>query len=79
MATRCKMRLDDVIGMTHGGRKAIFRCAYDEELCKEDASFSKATPSGMAEFQIDNPVATKQLIIGQHYYFDITPVPAATS
>jgi hypothetical protein len=38
-------------------------------------SFAKATPSGNAEFVIDNPDAFKQLTIGAHYYFDISPVP----
>jgi len=73
MVTRCKMRLDGVYAQTWGGAKAIFHCAYDEKLCKEDASFSNATPSGMAEFVIDNPNVS--LVIGEHYYFDITLVP----
>jgi hypothetical protein len=35
--------------------------------------FQKATPTGMAEFQIDNPKAAEQLTIGKSYYFDISP------
>ena len=31
----------------------------------------------MAEFVIDNPKATDQLVIGQAYYVDFTPVPPA--
>ena len=75
MAIRCKMRLDNVFAQTWGGAKAIFSCQYDSKLCEEDRAFQKATPSGMAEFQIDNPKAAEQLIIGQAYYFDITPIP----
>lgn len=74
MAIRCKMRLSTVIGQTHGGAKAIFHCEYDPKLIAEDASFQKATPSGMAEFVIDNPMAFEQLTIGESYYFDIVPV-----
>jgi hypothetical protein len=49
-------------------------CQYDTKVCEEDKGFQKATPSGMAEFQIDNPKASEQLVIGKAYYFDITPV-----
>lgn len=76
MTIRCKMRLDDVIANTWGGRKAFFSCSYDEKLAKEDAGFQMATPSGHAEYVIDNPKATAQLVIGAYYYVDFTPVPA---
>lgn len=73
MSIRCKMRLDGVFAQAWGGHKAIFRCEYDNSI-EEDKKFQKATPSGMAEFQVDNPAAAEQLVIGKHYYFDITPV-----
>ena len=73
MAIRCKMTLENVFAQTYGGAKAIFRCIYDPKLVEEDVGFQKATPSGLAEFQIDNPKAAEQLVIGQPYYFDITP------
>lgn len=73
MAIRCKMRLQNVFATTYGGAKAIFSCEYDEQLCKEDRAFQKATPSGMCEFHVDNPKASEQLVIGKQYYFDITP------
>lgn len=72
MSIRAKMTLINVVGM-YGGCKAIFTCQYDTKKNEEDVGFSKATPSGMAEFQIDNPEASKQLHIGKSYYFDITP------
>lgn len=74
MTIRCKMRLDNVFAQTWGGAKAIFSCIYDQALCEEDKSFQKATPTGMAEFQIDNPKAAEQLVVGQYYYFDIKQV-----
>jgi len=69
------MRLADVISRQWVGQKAFFHCEYDPKLVEEDISFSKATPTGLAEFVIDNPAATAQLVIGASYYFDITPVP----
>ena len=72
MGIRAKMVLTGVFAQQWGGAKAIFQCQYDEKLCKEDASFQKATPSGNAEFQIDNPKAAEQLVIGKAYYFDIS-------
>ena len=72
MAIRCKMKLNNVFAQSWGGAKAIFNCQYDPALCEEDRSFQKATPSGMAEFTIDNPKAAEQLVIGRDYYFDIT-------
>ena len=68
---RCKMRLENVFAQAWGGAKAIFRCAYDQAIA-EDLSFAKATPSGHAEFQIDNPAAAEKLVIGKHYYVDFT-------
>lgn len=72
MAICAKMRLEGVYGQSWGGSKAIFRCDYDPSS-PEDLRFQKATPTGMAEFQIDNPKASEQLVIGKSYYFDITP------
>jgi hypothetical protein len=69
------MRLDDVMRTAWGSRKAFFSCAYDETLAAEDRAFQKATPTGFAEYVIDNPKATEQLVIGQYYYVDFTPVP----
>lgn len=74
MAIRAKMRLSGVYAQQWGGAKAIFQCEYDQNK-EEDKSFQKATPSGQAEFQIDNPKAAEQLVIGKSYYFDITEAP----
>ena len=76
MATRCKMRLTHVIPMAHGPVTAYFTCQYDTKISAEDAAFSKYTPSGKAEYIIDNPLVISQLVIGQDYYFDIEAVPA---
>jgi hypothetical protein len=66
------MRLNAVVGQSCGGVKAIFNCEYDTNT-PEDLRFQKATPTGMAEFVIDNPAAVEQLTIGKAYYFDMAP------
>lgn len=73
MTIRAKMRLNAVVAQQWGGAKAIFTCEYDP-LTPEDQRFQKATPTGLAEFTIDNPDALAQLVIGKAYYFDMTPV-----
>ena len=74
MTIRAKMQLENVFANVYGGAKAIFRCSYDPKVVEEDVGFQKATPNGFAEFQIDNPKATEQLIIGKYYYVDFTPI-----
>lgn len=74
MPIRCKMRLENVIPVAWGGVKAFFSCQYDEKLCKEDLTWQKATPTGQAEYQIDNPEAIKHLVIGAYYYVDFTKI-----
>lgn len=74
---RCKMTLESLTPFAYGGNQAIFRCEYDPKVCEEDIGFQKATPSGEVRLQIDNPKALAQLVIGQAYYFDMTPVPPA--
>ena len=74
MKIRCKMRLENVFANEYGGCKAIFRCQYDQKVADEDAGFQKATPTGHAEYVIDNPRAAEQLVIGRYYYFDIVAV-----
>lgn len=74
MGIRCKMRCDGVYAQTWGGAKVIFRCCYDDDLSKECREFAKATPNGCAEFEVSNPDAASQLIIGEYYYVDFNRV-----
>ena len=74
MAIRAKLRLENVFAQSWGGAKVVFRCEYDPNLVAEDITFQKATPSGHAEFVIDNPAAAEQLVVGKAYYFDIREV-----
>jgi hypothetical protein len=73
MSIRAKMVLQGMVPNTYGdGAQAVFCCHYDSSK-PEDVGFSKATPSGDARFQIDNPKAAEQLVVGKAYYFDISP------
>ena len=65
------MRLNAVVAQQWGGVKAIFNCEYDPAT-PEDKRFQKATPTGLAEFSIDNLDVIPQLVIGKSYYFDMT-------
>jgi hypothetical protein len=68
---RAKLRLQGLVPQTWGGFQVLFQCEYDNTI-PEDQKFCKATPSGSANFTIDNPDAIKQLTIGKSYYFDIS-------
>lgn len=54
-------------------RSYKFTAVYDPDV-PEDQRFSKATPSGALEMQVDNPSA--QFTPGSFYYLDFTPVDA---
>jgi len=54
-------------------KKIVLTPQYDPKLA-EDVSFSKATPSGRMEMQIDNPTALERMPIGKTFYVDFTPV-----
>lgn len=73
MTIRAKMQLEGIYSNVYGGHKVFFRAVYDNKL-DEDVRFARATPSAVADFTIDNPVIMPQLVIGKHYYFDITMV-----
>lgn len=70
MSIRCLMRLDAIVPNTWGGWQAMFSCSYDDKLAEEGRSFQKATPNGSATYQIDNPAAIQQLVVGEYYYVD---------
>ena len=76
-STRCKFRCQSVEPQHEGdtGRTVVLTTQYDEALSKEDAAFSKATPSGEFKARIDNPaaLAAMQFDVGKTYYLDITP------
>ena len=54
-------------------RKLVFSAQYDQNT-PEDQRYSKATPTGRLEMQVDNPAALEQFQLGKAYYIDFTPV-----
>lgn len=56
-------------------KSITLEAVYDQKVA-EDVSFSKATPSGRIEMQIDNPDAIAAMPVGAVFYVDFTPVPA---
>jgi hypothetical protein len=71
---RGKFQLSQITQTNWGGdgRILIFQAQYDPDL-PEDQSYSKATPTGRIEMQVDNPAALKQFELGKAYYLDFTP------
>jgi hypothetical protein len=76
---RAKMKLTSISETSYGApepeRKLRFDCVYDSAKNPEDVGFTKATPTGSAEFRIDNPDALAQFKVGEYYYVDFSPVP----
>jgi hypothetical protein len=74
MSVRAKFTLQEIHEFSYPGKKFVFTPQYDTSI-PEDQRFSKATPSGRFEMQVDNPAAIEQFKLGQAYYVDFTPVP----
>lgn len=74
---RAKFKVTEVIttqfNPTYSQTKIVLTPEYDSKLA-EDVSFSKATPSGRMEMQIDNPAALAAMPVGKTFYVDFTPV-----
>ena len=77
MSVRAKFQLQNITNnyWSPNSKTLKFVACYDSTI-PEDQRFAKATPSGSFEMQCDNPAATDQLVLGQYYYFDISPAPA---
>mgnify|MGYP003396251839 CR=1 FL=1 len=71
---RAKLVLQEITDCSWGGKRIKFQTQYDSSI-PEDQRFQKATPTGSAEFQIDNPAALEQFKLGETYYVDFTPAP----
>ncbi len=77
MNVRAKFKVTELItktlAPTYSQTTIVLSPQYDQKVA-EDMSFSKATPSGRIEMQIDNPVAIAAMPIGTLFYVDFTPV-----
>jgi hypothetical protein len=73
MGIRCKMTLENVYANAWGDRRQSF-AASTTRLLRTTFRFLKPRRAGFAEYNIDNPAAAAQLVIGKQYYVDFTPV-----
>ena len=71
----CNSVIDTDYGFGHGSRTVKFNAVYDQN--GENASFSKATPSGDLNMIIDKETpAYDHFKPGQSYYLTIEEAPA---
>ena len=70
ITVRAKMRCTQVISHDGGWQTVKFACQYDSTR-GEDQGFSKATPSGNAEFTLSKDVLMGHYVPGKCYYFDV--------
>lgn len=73
MQVRAKFQCNSITpGFSEGQKNVRFHAVYEND--GENASFSKATPSGNLEMLIDaSTQAVDAFEIGKAYYLDITP------
>lgn len=76
MTVRAKLQLSEIRqhAWNPSARVLIFRAQYDDTI-PEDQKFQKATPTAVAEFNVDNPAALAQFELGKCYYVDFTAAP----
>lgn len=73
---RCKFRLASITNFAGTTmQKFTFHAVHDDSI-PENAAFTRYTPSGQFEMNVDNPAAQEKFKVGDYYYFDINPVPA---
>lgn len=51
--------------------------SYPADGSDEDNTFAKYSPSGEFSLMVANPALLNQFEVGESYYVDFTPVPAA--
>ncbi|MBI4458068.1 hypothetical protein HY633_03845 [Candidatus Uhrbacteria bacterium] len=70
------MHLSSITTYEGSAKTLKFDTRYDDNI-PEDQRFQKCTPTGHAEFLIDNPAALTQFEVGGDFYVDFNPVPKA--
>ena len=75
MTSRAKLKLTHITSEDHGLTEPYktlnFSAQYDA-LIPEDKRFQKATPTGSAKLQVDNPAALAYFKVGKYYYVDFS-------
>ncbi len=74
MAIRAKFTVVSVTEYgAHSGKTVKLQPQYDDAI-PEDRRFHAATPTGMFEMFVTNPLALEDLQPGRAFYIDLTPV-----
>lgn len=68
---RAKMQVQEIAVTTYSETPKLTP-VFGGGTNAEDNTYSKATPSGKLELQIDNPAAKGFFVPGKKYYVDIT-------
>jgi len=71
MSVRAKFKVQEQTRYEFAGKVKLM-AIYDTST-PENERFTKATPSGTLEMQIDNPAALDQFTPGAVFYLDFTP------
>lgn len=73
--TRAKFQCNWIKDHGNGTRIVQLGVVYSRVEGTENHDFTKATPSGHIEMQIDNPLAAVQFKPGRWYHVDFTECP----
>ena len=72
MSVRAKF-ICDTITPCGDGNQIRLNVVYSEDVQSEDGRFTKYTPFGTLQMQVDNPNAAIQFEVGKKYYVDFMP------
>lgn len=70
---RCKFRVTSITDHGNENKTIHLHTQYDTSV-PEDQAFSKYTPSGSIDVQINNPAVVPMFTVGREFYVDLTPV-----
>lgn len=70
MSVRAKMKCESI-----SGNQVRFWAVCDDA----NKTWAKYTPCGNVEMTIEQPAALEQFKVGEHYFVDFSPAPAAES
>ena len=71
-AMRAKLTVTEVTRKYWGGDHVTFAAVYSDT--PEDNSYTEATPTASAQFNIDNPDLKGTFDPGDAFYVDFTPI-----
>lgn len=70
---RAKFKLSEVTQYDYNNSRKYVFSAIQDKSTPENEQFTKYTPSGKLEIQVDNPAVHDAFQVGKFYYLDFTP------